>query len=162
MSSSALDQRITEAEVLGWLAESHVFDALSDSDLRQFLPSLRILNFKAGDQAIVQGKYSSALYIVTAGRFDVMRPDGVAVAHLDASDLNALYEFQPGDCFGEYSLIDNEPASASVVAAVPSQAVQIPRRDFNSVLMSDYRIAKTVYQNLLLLLTARLRRSLKV
>ena len=52
--------------------------------------------------------------------------------------------------------------SASVVAAERSQALQIPRPAFEAVMMSDFRIAKTVYHNLLLLLTARLRKSLKV
>lgn len=162
MNLGAKEQKITQADVLAWLSESHVLHSLSDTDLNQFLPSIRIMNFKPGDKAIVEGKYSSALYIVTDGKFKVLRPAGVMVTHLNPSELDALSEFEIGDCFGEYSLIDNEPASASVIADVPSQALQIPRRDFNSVLTADYRIAKTVYHNLLLLLTSRLRRSLKV
>ena len=153
---------IRRREVLQWLHDSHVFHDLSREDLGQFLPSVRILNFKPMDRVIGEGRFSSALYIVIAGHFKVLRPSGVVVPMLQPEELDALYEFHAGDCFGEYSLIDNQPASASVVAAEASQAIQIPRRDFNSVLMSDYRIAKSVYHNLLLLLTDRLRRSLRV
>lgn len=153
---------IHRRDVLQWLHDSHVFDDLSLTDLEQFLSSLRILNFKPMDRVIGEGRFSSALYIVTGGHFKVLRPSGVVVPLLKPEELDSLYEFRSGDCFGEYSLIDNKPASASVVAAEASQAIQIPRREFNEVLMSDFRIAKTVYHNLMLLLTDRLRRSLRV
>lgn len=153
---------IRRQEVLTWLGESAAFQSLSSNDLKLFLPSIRILNFKPMDRVIGEGRFSAALYIVVGGHFKVLRPSGVVVPMLQPDELDALYEFHPGDCFGEYSLIDNQPASASVVAAEAAQAIQIPRREFNSVLMSDFRIAKTVYHNLLLLLTGRLRRSLRV
>ena len=154
---------ISEKQVLQWLLDSRVFQDLTDNDLKLFLKSVRILNFKPMDEVISRGKFSAALYIVTAGRFMVMRPQGVmAYRPADDEDAEALDTFVQGDCFGEYSLIDQEPASASVVAAEKSQAIQIPRPAFQSVLMSDFRIANTVYLNLLMLLTGRLRRSLQV
>lgn len=162
MTQTLARPTISRREVLQWLNDSRVFDDLSTTDLKLFLPSIRILNFKPMDRVIGEGRFSSALYIVISGHFKVLRPSGVVVPFLQPEELDALYEFHPGDCFGEYSLIDNQPASASVVAAEASQAIQIPRREFNSVLMSDYRIAKSVYHNLLLLLTDRLRRSLRV
>lgn len=154
---------ISEKQVLSWLEDSHVFKDLTRSDLSLFLSSLRILNFKPMDEVISHGKFSAALYIVTGGRFMVIRPPGVSAhTHSDDDDADALDTFVQGDCFGEYSLIDQKPASASVVAAEKSQAIQIPRPAFQSALMSDFRIANTVYLNLLHLLTARLRRSLQV
>ena len=155
-------QQLSRRDVMRWLRDSTVFQSLSDTDIERFLPAIRILNFKPMDRVIGEGSFSSALYIVIDGHFKVVRPSGVVIPMLEANDVDALYEFRAGDCFGEYSLLDNQPASASVVAAEASQAIQIPRRDFNSVLMSDYRVAKTVYHNLLLLLTGRLRRSLRM
>lgn len=162
MTLTVAQPTIRRREVLNWLEQSAVFQSLSTTDLQQFLPSIRILNFKPMDRVIGEGQYSSALYVVVSGHFKVLRPSGVVVPMLQPEDVDALYEFHAGDCFGEYSLIDNQPASASVVAADTAQAIQIPRREFNSVIMSDYRIAKSVYHNLLLLLTSRLRRSLRV
>ncbi|MEM7082307.1 MAG: cyclic nucleotide-binding domain-containing protein [Pseudomonadota bacterium] len=154
---------ITEKHVMGWLEESQVFSSLSVADLKPLLQNLQILNFKPMDEVIVKDHFSAALYIVIAGRFLVLRPENTHVhSAADPDDLAELDTFIKGQCFGEYSLIDRKPASASVVAAERSQAIQIPRRAFESLMMSDYRIAKTVYHNLLLLLTARLRRGLKV
>lgn len=156
-------REITENEVVDWLVQSQVFADLSASDLRPLLQSIRIMNFKPMDEVIVKDRFSAALYIVTSGRFMVLRPENPNVhPATTADDLMELDTFTKGHCFGEYSLIDRKPASASVVAAERSQAVQIPRPAFEATMRSDYRVAKTVYHNLLLLLTARLRRSLQV
>lgn len=156
-------RQYTESEVIDWLVQSQVFSNLNETDLRPFLEKLRIMNFKPMDEVISQGKFSSALYIVTAGRFLVLRDEAPKVHYAtNEDDLIELDTFIKGQCFGEYSLIDKQVASANVVAAERSQAVQISKPTFDSIMMSDYRIAKTVYYNLLRLLTARLRKSLKV
>jgi len=156
-------REITEREVIEWLVQSSIFANLSDQDLRPLMGKIRVMNFKPMDEVIVQGRFSAALYIVTAGRFLVLRPTQSQVHPSTSSDdLMELDTFTAGHCFGEYSLMDQQPASASVVAAERSQAIQIPRPAFEDAMMSDYRIAKTVYHNLVLMLTARLRRSLQV
>lgn len=164
MTLKDASREITEREVIEWLVQSNVFANLNDQDLRPLLGNIRVMNFKPMDEVIAQGRFSAALYIVTVGRFLVLRPTANTTVHpsTDESDLIELDTFTSGQCFGEYSLIDQKPASASVVAAERSQAIQIPRPAFEATMMSDYRIAKTVYHNLLLMLTARLRRSLKV
>ncbi len=156
-------KEIAEGELVNWLAQSKMFDGLNEGDLRLFFKDLQILNFKPMDEAISQDQYSSALYIVSSGRFLVLRSTASNVHHaISEDDLIELDTFSKGQCFGEYSLMDRQPASASVVAAERSQAIRIPRAVFDEVMMSDYRIAKTVYYNLVLILTERLRKSLKV
>ena len=143
---------ISENAVLGWLRSSVVFRGLNPDDLRRFLPGLQVVKFKAGDLVIAENTVSSSLFVVTDGEF-LGRWN---VAGDGPGDANRS-RFVRGDCFGEYSLIDRSPASATVSAVAPSQALQIVRHTFDAALQSDYRIAKTVYFNLLLLLTARLR-----
>ena len=156
-------RELTQNEVVDWLIQSQVFANLSAADLRPLLQSIRIMNFKPMDEVIAKDRFSAALYIVTAGRFLVLRPESSQVHPATSADeLLELDTFTKGQCFGEYSLIDGKPASASVVAAERSQAVQIPRPAFEATMLSDFRVSKTVYHNLLLLLTARLRRGLQV
>ena len=69
--------------------------------------------------------------------------------------LNVLKE---GDCFGEYSLIDYKPASASVMAVEPSELIKMQGADFHEILDKNDRIARTVYENMLRILIQRLRR----
>ena len=63
-----------------------------------------------------------------------------------------------GDCFGEYSLIDQNPISASVVATEAGELIQITKPAFDAVLQANDRIAKTVYFNILRILVGRLRK----
>lgn len=150
------DRGVNEAMVLAWLAGSVVFQGLTSDDLKRFLKGLRVVKFKAGDVVIAEGAVSSSLYIVTHGKFLGQWNQPLNV-DADTPVPGHSIAFGKGDCFGEYSLIDRSPASATVSATEPSQALQIVRHTFDAALQSDYRLAKTVYHNLLLLLTARLR-----
>jgi CRP-like cAMP-binding protein len=63
-----------------------------------------------------------------------------------------------GDCFGEYSLIDQQPISASVIATQPGELMKITKPAFDAILQANDHIAKTVYYNVLHLLIKRLRK----
>jgi CRP-like cAMP-binding protein len=64
-----------------------------------------------------------------------------------------------GDCFGEYSLIDKQPASAAVIAMEPCRLFEISRSHFEEILNTSDFIAKTVYKNILLIIIKRARDS---
>ena len=67
-----------------------------------------------------------------------------------------FYILKEGDSFGEYSLIEKRPASASVVGVQPGDVLRLDRDSFEEVMLND-RIGKTVYKNLLRILIRRLR-----
>jgi CRP/FNR family cyclic AMP-dependent transcriptional regulator len=60
---------------------------------------------------------------------------------------------KPGEYFGEMSLLDGGPRSASVIAETPLRLLVIKRRDFNTLL----REAPELTQSLLATLSRRLR-----
>ena len=60
---------------------------------------------------------------------------------------------KPGDYFGEMSLLDGGPRSASVIAETPLRLLVIKRRDFSTLL----REAPELTQSLLATLSRRLR-----
>jgi hypothetical protein len=62
-----------------------------------------------------------------------------------------------GGFFGEYSLIDSKPSSASIIATQPGELVKITNTDLDVVLKKNDRIAKTIYRNVLQVLVRRLR-----
>ena len=70
-----------------------------------------------------------------------------------------LNQLTQGDCFGEYSLIDNEPASASVVAIGPCEILKISREHFRKIITSSDTAAKIIYLNMLKVLIKRARQS---
>lgn len=54
----------------------------------------------------------------------------------------------PGDFFGEMSLLDDEPRSATVVATEPLDLVTIWRKDFLQILSENFSITKKVLAEL--------------
>jgi CRP-like cAMP-binding protein len=54
----------------------------------------------------------------------------------------------PGDFFGEMSLLDDEPRSATVVATEPLDLVTIYRKDFLQILSENFSITKKVLAEL--------------
>ena len=61
----------------------------------------------------------------------------------------------PGDFFGEMSLLDNEPRSATAIAVEDTELLSLQRNDFQSVLHDNQSITAALIR----VLTARLRRA---
>jgi CRP-like cAMP-binding protein len=69
-------------------------------------------------------------------------------------DNDTLFiDIHPGECVGEMSLIDSQPASAYVVAQGPSRLLAIPEEQFWRLLSANPIVAR----NLLRLLSKRIR-----
>lgn len=68
---------------------------------------VEILTLPAGKRILTEGEVADGIYVLLSGKVSVTRmaEDGHEVM---------LAELQPGEVFGEMSLIDNAPCSASV------------------------------------------------
>jgi len=76
--------------------------------------------------------------------------EGSATVGKDGRELRTL---GPGDYFGEISMIDGRPRSATVTALEPMKAVAIPHQTFETLIDEDPEFAR----HLLKALCARLR-----
>ena len=91
------------------LAEVPFFQLL-DNEERQFLASeLDIVRFKAGDTIFTYGDPGDSLFVIRTGEVEVFFKD-------DTGERIVLETDREGDFFGELSLLDNGPRTASVVA----------------------------------------------
>jgi CRP-like cAMP-binding protein len=90
-----------------------------------------------------------ALYVLARGRVKV-------VLYGDSGREIILSIFKsPGDFFGEMSLLDGEPRSATVLAAEPSTLLVLSRRDFEAHVAAHPRTALRILREL----SRRLRRA---
>jgi CRP/FNR family transcriptional regulator/CRP/FNR family cyclic AMP-dependent transcriptional regulator len=78
--------------------------------------------------------------------------DGSARVELSTRRRTRL---KPGDYFGEMSLLDGEPRSATVIAETPMRLLVIKRRDFSTLL----REAPELTQSILATLSRRIRQT---
>ena len=100
------------------LAGAAMFQGLDEAELDELWRSARDKDIAAGDDLIVEGSDSDALYVVLEGSFDVTR--------LNLGVQLPLGSVQPGEVVGEMAMLERAPRNATVTAVVPSQVVEVP------------------------------------
>lgn len=98
--------------------------------------------FAAGDRIFVKDDTGSTMYVVCAGRVRIM------------SYGTVLDYVGPGGIFGEMSLIDGSPRSATAIAEEPTEVAVIDRPAFLQHIRANPDFAIEVMQ----LMAGRLRR----
>ena len=153
-----------EEETLRTLANAEIFKGLTHDEVKIFYDASERLTCEKPTTLIEKDQAGLALYIILKGQFEVDLPVGVYIPQqtrgqvehrMSKVQLNMLNE---GDCFGEYSLIDQQPTSASVIATQPGELIKITKPAFDAILQANDRIAKTIYFNILQILIRRLRK----
>ncbi len=100
------------------LAAAAMFQGLDEAELDELTHSAKTKNIEAGDDLIVEGSNSDALYVVLEGGFDVTR--------LTQGGKLPLGSVDPGEVVGEMAMLERAPRNATVTAVVPSQVVEVP------------------------------------
>jgi CRP/FNR family transcriptional regulator, cyclic AMP receptor protein len=118
-----------------------LFAGLSARHLRQVARLAEFVEFLPGDFIVQVGEPGQAFFMILSGRAKVL-------GRRNARNLEA------GDFFGEMSLIDGEPRSATVMATTEVHAMKLPRGAFLRVLQQEPRMAMALLEAL----AARVRR----
>ena len=102
--------------------------------------------YSAGEAIIRQGDHGDSLYLIVEGEVRV---------HQGGAELARL---GPRNYFGEMSILDGEPRSASVTAVEDCLLLCIKQSDFHSILSRHLEVALTIIKTL----TQRLRQTTAV
>jgi CRP-like cAMP-binding protein len=113
------------------IATNRLFAPFSGEDRRTLAGRFKFLEVEAGAKLVDQGKRAPGLFVILAGRVDVLL-DGKTIANLSAGDL-----------FGEMSLLHGA-AVASIVATARSYLIQLPRSDFQEVIMTHPQVLEYI------------------
>ena len=136
-------------DTLEILKETPLFQNLDNEELDAVAKCVRETRFAAGDTVIQEASPGEALYIVRTGL--------VKVEKETADKKLVLAELGPGQAFGEMSLIDSYPTSASVTASEPSELLTISRLDLNVLLNWNTILASKMWRSFTEMLSVRLR-----
>jgi CRP-like cAMP-binding protein len=118
-----------------------LFANASPRHLRQVAKIASSADFLPGDFVVTVGEPGDAFYVIVSGKAKVMTS-------------GRAHALGPGDFFGEMSLLDGEPRSATIVATTELHTMKLERAAFLKLLEQDSRLALTVMQAL----AARVRR----
>jgi CRP-like cAMP-binding protein len=85
--------------------------------------------FMEGATIVRQGEPGDTFYVIVEGEAKVKDPNGRTLSRLI-----------PGDFFGEISLMDGGPRTATVVAETHLTALALSRTDFGALLQSEPKV----------------------
>lgn len=134
------------AEARGWanvLSAVPLFAGLSRRHVGKIAGAGRIVRFHDGTAIVRTGERGDTLYVVLDGEVTVRKPRARALS------------VATGGFFGELSLLDGGPRSATVVARGPVVCFAIGRAAFAKLLRAEPAIAIAILTEL----AARLRRT---
>jgi len=109
---------------IDWLKKVPLFSGLSGRDLDLIARQTDVVKADGGKRLARQGALGEEFLLIVDGSARVER-DGTVIARLEA-----------GDFFGEMSLIDGKPRSASVIAEIPVTLLVVDSRSFRSLLQA--------------------------
>jgi len=95
-----------------------LFSGFNESELRRIADLSRIRVAPTGTVITQIGDAGDSFFIIIDGMAAVRTPVG------------AGSQLQPGDCFGEMSLVDGEPRSATIVATTEVRLLVVDRAHF--------------------------------
>ncbi|MGH7806138.1 MAG: Crp/Fnr family transcriptional regulator, partial [Candidatus Binatia bacterium] len=129
---------------------------LGASELEEIRRRGQVRALAADDPVLQEGDANAVLFVVLRGELDVFLPksdERPTRVHLGVIGA--------GECVGEYSFVDEKPASASVTARDPAEIFSIAKADFEALVAAQPAIGRDVYRNVLGLAIARLRSELR-
>jgi CRP/FNR family transcriptional regulator/CRP/FNR family cyclic AMP-dependent transcriptional regulator len=141
MSTSQRDK-----EVRASLRRIPLFSSVGDADLEQLASLLIERRFPTNKTIVEEGLGGDYMYVLREGQ--------VKVTKLSADGREKILELlEAGDFFGEMSLLDSGPRSATVKTMREARVLALSRNDFLSLLRRSPDLAMAVIQEL----TRRLR-----
>jgi len=119
------------------LVDIGLFGGLSRETLTVLAESLPATRVEAGDMVVEEGDMSTQMFVVIAGELEVIKK-GESGGDVRVAVLG------PSDWFGEMSIIDVQPRSASVRAVAPTLVLSITAEHVENLLyrrdLKDYAL----------------------
>jgi CRP/FNR family cyclic AMP-dependent transcriptional regulator len=117
-----------------YLSPIALFSKLSAAELSMIAGRLKRRVFEAGEEIFQQGERGDAMFIIRSGRVKIYSRGE------EGKELT-LNVYEEGDFFGEFSLIDGEPRSASAAAIERTEALVLQNEDLIAILAEHPKIA---------------------
>ncbi len=113
-----------------------LFAGLSQRDLERIARLVNEMEAPAGKRLTAMGETGRELFVIADGRAVVTTRGGRTM------------RLGPGDFFGEMSLIDGDPRSATVEAATPMRLLVLGYREFWQLLDDELPIVRKIMRTL--------------
>ncbi|EGR29661.1 hypothetical protein IMG5_151310 [Ichthyophthirius multifiliis] len=131
-------QKITQR-----LSQAFMFSALDDGQRKIVIDAMDEKRYKAGELVIQQGEDGDVLYVVDEGELDCEK------VFKKGDKATYLKTYQPGESFGELSLLYNAPRAASIRAKTNAILYSLDRDTFNNIVKDAAAKKREFYESFL-------------
>ncbi len=127
-----------------------LFGALSEQVLEQFVAQLELVTPEPGEFLFREGDEGRDMFVVLSGEMEVLKQ-----SKHGADARVALLGI--GDWFGEMSILDVQPRSATVRALAPARLLRLRAADLDTLYRQDVKAYALIVLNVARELSRRLR-----
>ena len=143
---------VSSPELKAFLLATPFFGGLSEASLDVLISMLVERRFDAGATVVAEGQPGRSMFIVHSGALVVSK-------RADSEHVVRIAVLEPGDFFGEMTLIEMQNRSATVVAESSTLLYELTARKLYTCYKSDIHAYVMVMQNINRELCRRLRRA---
>jgi len=144
------DRKEDDITVNEVLKKVPVFSELNTREINKLASIVHLRSYGAGETVFMQGDPGLGMYVIEKGQVSIR----MVTENGAEKELSILTD---GDFFGELSLLDESPRSASAVAIVPSKIIGFFRPDLFELLNRSPKIGIKVLLKLSETIGTRLR-----
>ena len=130
--------------------DKHVFFGLTDDQLKKIAEVAEQRIYNESEIICREGEMGETMFIIEAGRVDVLKGTG-------GDDETLLATLPHGSVFGEMSLVNVEPRSATVRAKETTVAIILENNALADIFSGDRELLIILLLNITRILSKRLR-----
>lgn len=119
-----------------------IFNGLGPEEVEHILHHGKVLNFPVGQTIFHEGMLGSNLFIVLKGEIGIYHKNEL------------IAKCNVGDAFGEMSVLNHEPRSATAAAVTEARCFTLDEKELNEIL--ERRIANKLLLNIIHVISERL------
>lgn len=140
---------VTRERLITFLLETPMFEKLDPSEIMEVVHVVEVKEYKAGDLVFKECDAGDAWFVLYRGAVEVLKQG--------AKGENKIAELGPKACFGEISILDGSPRSATIRAVEDSVVLRVRRDTFADLIDNDHLVAYKLLHQMAILLAERQR-----
>ena len=113
-----------------WLKKNYIEQVLPSEIIQTLFGTLQSIEYSTDETVIAQDDPGDYFYLLESGYCEVVRRASAT------RQPSYVYDFRPGDTFGEAALLSGRARDASVIALTECRLLRLPKADF-AKLVSD-------------------------
>ena len=142
------------------LKKISLFQDLDEKEIKQVLKLAVPKTVPAGSVIIQEGDAGDSMYILCQGEVEITKRLGLVLNEETPNERIIIrLKAEEGVCFGEMSLLENEPRSATVTALTDCFLMEMGREDFLNLIKHDSDMGCKILLRLAQMLSKYLRKT---